>query len=196
MIKTGHFATLMIPYNYLTTKPADELLPLCQEYNVGTIIMKPFGGGAFSNANTALKYVFNNPDTDIVIPGVASIAEAEENWEVWQGDLSLSLEELDLVEKDKKLLGEQFCRSCNYCQPCPQDIPISTILRTETQVLRRMGWSENRVNMVKEAKEKLDTCIHCGDCESRCPYSLPIQEILPKVMESLWNHMEYQTIPN
>ncbi|MFC1802357.1 aldo/keto reductase [Thermoproteota archaeon] len=196
MIKTGPFATIMIPYNYLTTKPADELLPLCQKLNVGTIIMKPFGGGAFSNANTALKYVFSNPDTDLVIPGVLSVAEVEENWNVWRGDLSLSQEELELIEKDKKILGDQFCRSCNYCQPCPQEIPISAILRTETQVLRRMGWNENRVKMVKMAKEKLDTCTHCDICESRCPYNLPIQELLPNAMESLWNHMENQTIPN
>lgn len=196
MIKTGHFSTVMIPYNYLTPKPADELLPLCQKLDVGTIIMKPFGGGAFSNANTALKYVYNNPDTDIVIPGVCSIAEVDENWNVWQGDLSISKEEYELIEKDKKILGDQFCRSCNYCQPCPQEIPISTILRTETQVLRRMGWSAGRVKMVKAAKEKLDTCIHCGLCESRCPYNLPIQELLPKAMASLWDLMDNQTIPN
>ena len=196
MIKSNHFSTVMIPYNYLTPKPADELLPLCQKLNVGTIIMKPFGGGAFSNSNTALKYVYNNPDTDIVIPGVCSISEVEENWNVWQGDLSISKEEHELIEKDKKILGDQFCRSCNYCQPCSQEIPISTILRTETQVLRRMGWSEGRVKMVKAAKEKLDTCTHCGLCESRCPYNLPIQELLPKAMASLWNLMENQTIPN
>lgn len=195
MIKSDLFSTIMIPFNYLTPKPADELLPLCQKLNVGTIIMKPFGGGAFSNANTALKYVYNNPDTDIVIPGVSSIAEVEENWEIWQGDWTLSKEEYDLIEKDKKILGNQFCRSCNYCQPCPQEIPISTILRTETQVLRRMGWSEGRVRMVKSAKEKLETCIHCGLCESRCPYNLPIQELLPKAMESLWDYMENQTVP-
>jgi predicted aldo/keto reductase-like oxidoreductase len=157
--------------------------------------MKPFGGGAFSNANTALKYVYNNPNTDIVIPGVATIGELEENWQIWHGDWNLTQDEYDLIEKDKKLLGDQFCRSCNYCQPCPQEIPISTILRTETQVLRRMGWSENRVKMVKNAKDKLETCIHCGLCESRCPYKLPIQELLPKAMESLWELMENRIIP-
>ena len=195
MIKSNHFSTIMIPFNYLTTKPVNELLPLCQKLNVGTIIMKPFGGGAFSNANTALKYVYNNPDTDLVIPGVCSIAEVEENWKVWQGDWTISQDEKELIEKDKKMLGDQFCRSCNYCQPCPQGIPISNILRTETQVLRRMGWSEGRVKMVKAAKEKLDTCSHCGLCESRCPYELPIQELLPKAMESLWDRMENLSIP-
>jgi hypothetical protein len=185
----------MIPYNYLTIEPEKELLPLCKKHNVGTIIMKPFGGGAFSNANTAMKYVLNNPDVDVVIPGMMTIQEVQENYKVWQGDLSLSKKELDLIEQDKMELGDQFCRACNYCQPCPQGIPISFILRAEKQMLRRMGWSERRIEAVKEAKEKLDTCIDCGQCEDRCPYELPIRELLPKVMDSLWDHMENQTIP-
>jgi len=195
MIETGLFETVMIPYNYLTTKPAETLLPTCKKLNVGTIIMKPFGGGAFSNANTALKYVLSNPDCDLVIPGMMSVAEVDENYEVWMGDHTLTVEERKLIARDKERLGDQFCRSCNYCQPCPQGIPISTILRTESQVLRRMGWSDRRVEAVKDAKMKLETCIHCGECERRCPYGLPIQELLPKAMQSLWDLMESRTIP-
>ena len=195
LVRSGLFETLMIPYNYLTPKPAEKLLPLCQELNVGTIIMKPFGGGAFSNANTALKYVYNNPDTDLVIPGVMNTAEIDENWEVWQGDLSLTPEELELIERDKEELGSQFCRGCNYCQPCPQEIPISYLLRAEKQMLRRMGWSDSRVEGLKKAFAKAETCIECGACESRCPYELPVIQLLPEAMASLKVHMENRTIP-
>jgi predicted aldo/keto reductase-like oxidoreductase len=185
----------MIPYNYLTPKPAEKLLPLCKELNVGTIIMKPFGGGAFSNANTALKYVFNDPSTDIVIPGVMSIEEIDENWEVWQGDLTITPQELELIEYDKRELGDSFCRGCNYCQPCPQEIPISYMLRAEKQMLRRMGWSESRIEGMKKAFAKVETCIECGACESRCPYELPVLKLLPEAVASLKVHMENQTIP-
>jgi len=117
MIKSDHFSTVMIPYNFFQPKPADMLLPLCQKLDVGTIIMKPFGGGAISDAYTALKYVYNNPDTDLVIPGVASIAEVEENNEVWQGDWTLSQEERALIENDEKLLGEEFRRARVHAFP-------------------------------------------------------------------------------
>jgi predicted aldo/keto reductase-like oxidoreductase len=157
--------------------------------------MKPFGGGAFSNANIALKYVLANPDCDLVIPGMATVAEVEENSRIWMGDHALSEEEQHVIQQDLKELGTQFCRGCEYCQPCPQEIPISVILRTETQFLRRMGWSESRVTAVKNAKTKLENCAHCGTCESRCPYRLPIQELLPQAMSSLWNLMENRTIP-
>ena len=195
LVKSGLFETLLIPYNYLTPKPAEELLPLCQKLNVGTIIMKPFGGGAFSNANTALKYVFNNPDTDLVIPGVLSLAEVEENWRIWQGDLSLTPEELELIARDKDELGSQFCRGCNYCLPCEQGIDISFLLRAEKQTLRRMGWTDSRAESIAAAIEKGKTCIECGTCESRCPYELPIRKLLPPTMERLQRHMENRTIP-
>ncbi|OGD45926.1 hypothetical protein A3K69_04450 [Candidatus Bathyarchaeota archaeon RBG_16_57_9] len=195
LVRSGHFETLMVQYNYIITRPEEEVLPLCRQLNVGTIAMKPFGGGAFSNANTALKYVYSNSDLDLVIPGTLSIAEVEENVRVWQGDLRITPQEYELIEQDKRELGSSFCRGCDYCQPCPQEIPISFILRAERQTLRRMGWTDARVEQVRRARDKLDTCIHCGDCESRCPYELHIQELLPKAMATLWDHMENRTIP-
>jgi len=195
IVKEDIFETIMIPYNYLTVDPSEELLPLCKDMNVGTIIMKPFGGGAFTNANTALKYVMNKSFVDIVIPGMMSISEVEENVEVASGDLQLTEEEKLLIERDREKLGDQFCRACNYCQPCPQDIPISFVLRAEDQMLRRMGWSERRVEMVKEAKKKVDTCIDCGECEEKCPYDLPIRELLPEKMKTLYELMEHRAIP-
>ena len=195
LVESGLFESLMIPYNYLTPKPAEKLLPLCKELNVGTIIMKPFGGGAFSNANTALKYVFNDPSTDIVIPGVMSVEEVDENWAIWLGDMSISEEEKELIEYDRRELGDKFCRGCNYCQPCPQSIPISYMLRAEKQMLRRMGWSDSRVEGMQKAFAKVETCTECGECESRCPYELPIIELLPEAAASLKVHMENRTIP-
>lgn len=195
LVKSNLFSTLMIPYNYLALKPQEKLLPLCNKLNVGTIIMKPFGGGAFSNANTALKFVYNNPNVDIVIPGVPVIAELEENYRVWLSDLTISDEEKELIEKDRVELGKNYCRGCGYCQPCPQEISISFILRAEKQTLRRMGWSEGRVNSLKNAFAKAKTCIKCGECESRCPYELPIMELIPESVERLKVHMKNQTVP-
>lgn len=195
LVASGLFETLMIPFNYLTPKPAEELFPLCKKHNVGIINMKPFGGGAFSNANTALKYVFNNPDVDVVIPGVMSIAEVEENWSIYDGDLTLTREELELIEIDKEELGTQFCRACGYCQPCPQEIPITYLMRAEKQFLRRMGWRPGTAERMTEAVEKGETCIQCRVCESRCPYELPISELLPGICSRLRTHIADQTIP-
>ncbi|MCW4037478.1 MAG: aldo/keto reductase [Candidatus Bathyarchaeota archaeon] len=171
------FETVMIPFNYLTSLPADELLPVCHEVKVGTVIMKPFGGGALSNATLALKFLLGDEHVDVVIPGMLSVAEVEENIAVASGIYTLTDAELDLIEKNREALGDQFCRACDYCQPCPQEIPISRLLRWET-VEKRMGWSPRFETRFREGVAKASTCIDCGECESRCPYHLPIRELL------------------
>ena len=178
IVKEDIFETIMIPFNYLTSLPADVLLPTCRAHNVGTVIMKPFGGGAFSNAKTALKFLLGNKYVDVVIPGMMTISEVEENVTVALGPMSLSPAELQLIEDDRVTLGNEFCRGCNYCQPCPQAIPISMMLRWEV-FEKRMGWSSRFDTRFREGVAKAATCLTCGECESRCPYHLPIRELLP-----------------
>jgi predicted aldo/keto reductase-like oxidoreductase len=177
IVKEEIFETIMIPFNYLTSLPADELLPLCRVLNVGTVIMKPFGGGAFSNANTALKFLLGKEYIDVVIPGMMSIKEVEENVTVASGSNILSPAELRLIEEDRVTLGDKFCRGCNYCQPCPQEIAISMLLRWEV-FEKRMGWSSRFDTRFREGMAKATTCLDCGECESRCPYHLPIRELI------------------
>ncbi len=190
IVREDVFETIMIPYNYLTLKPEEELLPLCREKNVGTVIMKPFGGGAFSNANTALKFVLSKGYVDVAIPGMMTIAEVEENYDVAMSTQMLSQEELELIEADRVELGDQFCRACNYCQPCPQEIPITFVLRAESQFLKRMGWRPGTEERISEAVEKAESCIECGECEARCPYHLPIRQLLPEKAASLTKLLE------
>lgn len=190
IIREDIFEVIMIPYNYLTLKPEEELLPLCKDKNVGTVIMKPFGGGAFSNASTALKFVLSKDYVDVTIPGMMTIAEVEENINIATGSLTLSQNELELIESDRVELGDQFCRACNYCQPCPQEIPITFILRAESQFLKRMGWRPGTEKRFAEAVEKADSCIECGECEARCPYHLPIRQLLPDRAASLAKLLE------
>jgi len=184
------FETIMIPCNYLSALPAEELLPLCRNMNVGTVIMKPFGGGVFSDARIALKFLLGNEDVDVIIPGMMNIAEVDENVTLGLGPYSLSREEQDLIERDRRELGNQFCRACNYCQPCPQEIPISMVLRWET-FEKRMGWSDNLGSRLTEAADKADTCIECGDCESKCPYRLPVRELLSGKTESIRKRLRH-----
>ena len=184
IVKEDIFETVMVPFNYLTSLPAEKLLPSCREMNVGTVIMKPFGGGAFTNAKTALKFLLGDDNVDVIIPGMMSVVEAEENVAISSGTYTLSKAELSLLEKDRVELGDQFCRACDYCQPCPQGIPISLLLRWEL-FEKRMGWVPRFESQFREGVVKASTCLDCGECESRCPYHLPIRELLPVKTASL-----------
>jgi predicted aldo/keto reductase-like oxidoreductase len=169
----------MIPYNYVSTKAAEELLPLCTTMDIGAIIMKPFGGGVFNNSKIALKYVLSNKNVDIVIPGMLNTIEIEENITTGSGSYHLNAQEQSFIKQERTNLGSDFCRNCDYCQPCPQEIPIHLVLCAES-LLRRMGGSLKFEELLQKAKEKVSTCTQCGECESRCPYHLPIRKLLPE----------------
>ncbi|MBN1682384.1 aldo/keto reductase [Candidatus Bathyarchaeota archaeon] len=189
------FETIMVGYNFIAQQPAEILLPLCKRKNVGTIIMKPFGGGAFTNASTALKFILVNKNVSCTIPGMLSVEEVEENVKICSESLELSEEEKKIIEEDRKILGEEFCAACDYCQPCPSGIPISFVLRTELSSLRRMGWTESLIKQTQDTAQKVDACLQCGVCEIRCPYQLPIRKLLPEKMERLKKLSETRSIP-
>ncbi|MCW3975329.1 MAG: aldo/keto reductase [Candidatus Bathyarchaeota archaeon] len=182
IVKKDIFEVIQIPYNYLSLMAKEELLPLCNKKNVGTVIMKPMAGGEFSRADVALKFILKDENVDVVIPGMMSVVEVEENVAITSHPYDLSADDLKLIEEDKNRLGTQFCRGCDYCQPCPQEIPISNILRVESFVKRLKG-TDKLKELVKGSKEKVDSCIDCGECESRCPYHLPIREMFHEKIE-------------
>jgi predicted aldo/keto reductase-like oxidoreductase len=182
IVKKDIFEVIQIPYNYLSLMAKEELLPLCNKMNVGTVIMKPMAGGEFSRADVALKFILKDENVDVVIPGMMTVAEVEENVVIASQPYDLNADDLILIEEDKNRLGTQFCRGCDYCQPCPQEIPISNILRVESFVKRLEG-TDKLKELVKGSKEKVDSCIDCGECESRCPYHLPIREMFHEKIE-------------
>ncbi len=174
-VKTGEFETVMVPLNYVERTPLRELIPLANQLHVGTIIMKPIGGGAFTNATEALKFVLREK-ISTVIPGMCSMQEVEENAAVGGMSLELGKEAEMRLEEQAKVLGQRFCRGCDYCQPCPEEVPISTLMRVQS-FIKRMGW-ESWKTRNSDAIEKYDKCQQCRQCESRCPYELPILEII------------------
>ena len=189
------FETIMVGYNYIALEPSKELLPLCKKMDIGTIIMKPFGGGAFTNPHTALKFVLADQNADCIIPGMQRVVEVDENIAICDGNLTISKDELDSIDIDRAALGNEFCAACDYCQPCPVDIPISFVLRTEMSSLRRMGWTEGIVKQTRETAPKVAACLDCGACETRCPYQLPIRKLLPEKMDALLKRLEERSIP-
>ncbi len=177
-IETGEFDTVQFPFNYLATEAERELIPRAEQLNIGMIIMKPLAGGELSNAKAALRFIIQYP-ISTVIPGMKSIAEVEENAKTLFEDWELTDEDLKVIDEDKRRLNKVFCRGCMYCMPCPQGIPISQLLRIES-IVRRVGVTEWVKSIYREAKEKVPSCIKCKQCEEKCPYELPITEMLPE----------------
>lgn len=170
--------TLMFPYNIVETQ-GEEIIKKCRERNIGFICMKPLAGGALENATLAMRFISANKNVDIVIPGMCCEKEVEENVAAVCDKAQLSEDELAEIEKIRLELGTNFCRRCNYCQPCAAGINISGVFLFGGY-LERYGLEDWARARYATLPNKASACIECGACESRCPYNLPIREMLKK----------------
>jgi len=173
--------TVMFPYNIVETQ-GEKLIARCAEKNIGFIAMKPLAGGAIENATLALRFLFADPKVTVVIPGMAQEQEIKQNIAACENSAPLTGEEKEQIQSIRSALGTNFCRRCNYCQPCAAGINISGVFLFEGY-LSRYGladWARSRyATLAKTASD----CIGCGACESRCPYSLPIRQMLKSAAE-------------
>ena len=171
--------TIMFPYNIVETQ-AEEMIKACGEKNIGFIAMKPLAGGAIDDPDLALRFIANNPNVTVVIPGMATVAEAQQNLAAMNGDCTLTPEDEAKIQQLRDTLGTQFCRRCNYCAPCTAGISIYSMFLMQGYHDRYdlKDWAKARYNaMAKTASD----CVDCGVCETRCPYNLPIRQMLKKV---------------
>ena len=171
--------TIMFPYNIVEQQGAD-LIARCKAAGKAFIAMKPLAGGAIESGRLAIRYTLANPDVTVVIPGMAELRELSQNVAAAEDTSPLTEEELADCEEVRKSLGTQFCRRCNYCAPCTVGIQIPNCFLFQGYLNRYglEGWAHERYNTLPV---KAGACIECGACETRCPYQLPIRQMLKKV---------------
>ncbi len=175
-VQTGLFETLMFPFNFIADEAIEKLLPLCRQTQTGFIVMKPMAGGMLENARVAFKYLRQFPDT-VTIPGIERAEEIEEIIAIMQGPAELTAEERAEMDRLRQELGKRFCPRCGYCQPCPQNIDITTIMNLKS-FMKRFPPERLYVGRWGDVVEQAKQCADCGECEGRCPYQLPIREIM------------------
>ena len=176
LVPTGLFETLMFPFNFITSEPAEELVPLCKQHDVGFIAMKPIGGGLLEDVNLAFKWLRQYPDV-LPLVGIQSNAEIDEISGVIADREPLTQAQWADIKRLQDELGTRFCRGCDYCQPCQQEIRISTMLRLRS-FARRMHTDRTYGDWGQSQVATAETCSDCGECEARCPYELPIREMM------------------
>jgi predicted aldo/keto reductase-like oxidoreductase len=175
-VPSGHFETVQFPFNFVTHEPAQQLVPLVREHDVGFIAMKPLGGGLLSDANLCIKYLlqFDNVVPD---PGIQRTREIEEIVEIVAGSWELTPAEWQAIDLIRGEVGTRFCRRCGYCEPCPQGVRISTVMNMRS-FLQRLPAERLADGWLAEAAASARDCVECSECEEKCPYQLPIREML------------------
>ena len=173
--------TVMFPYNIVEIH-GHEVLKKAKEMDIGTIAMKPMAGGNLDDWNLALRFIAASGVIDISIPGMGSPEEADRNAEAAEHFSPLTQEELAECDRIRKELGNEFCRRCNYCAPCPNGISIPNCFLMANYA-RKYGladWAKARYDAMQY---HAGSCVQCGACEKRCPYNLPIRDMLTKVAD-------------
>jgi predicted aldo/keto reductase-like oxidoreductase len=175
-VVSGHFETIQFPFNFVTHEPATDLVPLARAHDVGFIAMKPLAGGLLEDANLAIKYLlqFENVVPD---PGIEKVEEIEEIVGIVQGSWELTPQERQALERIRAEVGTRFCRRCGYCQPCPQEVRIPLVLNLRS-FWKRFPAQRFRGDWIAGAVEGAKQCVECGECEEKCPYHLPIRDML------------------
>lgn len=173
--------TVMFPYN-IVERHGHEVLALAREKGIGTIAMKPLAGGNLDDWRLALRFIAASGVCDISIPGMGSPEEAERDAAAVEELSPLTAEELARCQVIQDELGNHFCRRCGYCAPCTVgiDIPGNFLMANYLRKYGLADWAKKRYEgMDHHAGE----CVGCGKCETRCPYELPIREMLRGVTE-------------
>jgi len=180
VLQEDRFEVIMTCYSFLEPDAARRILPVARAKDVGVLGMKPFSGGVIEDAGLAVRYVISTPDI-VPIPGSETVEKARENWKIYSDGLPLSGADQARIQQLRQQLDKQFCRRCDYCQPCAQGINIQLMMGIKS-VIRRFG-NPDEIVWVKGVAEKARDCTECGDCLPRCPYQLPIPELIKKNLE-------------
>ena len=184
-LDSGLYETLQYPFSYLSGDEELKLVKRCEDLDVGFIAMKAMGGGLIKNSKASFAYI-NQFDNVLPIWGIQKLTELNE-FLSYDESTVLDDELKSAIENDKKELGDNFCRGCGYCMPCPEEINISLCCRMSLWI-RRFPTEPNMDEKTQEIMRKTLDCVECYECIDKCPYELDIPELLKE------NYEDYQNV--
>ena len=185
-VESGLYETMQFPFSYLSSDKELKLVDMCRERNMGFIAMKGLAGGLINRSEAAMAFM---AQFDNVLPiwGVQKEHELEE-WLSYMNETPVMTDEIAAyIEKEKQELSGEFCRGCGYCMPCPMGIMINQCARMSLMLRRAPSEAWLTPQMQAEMK-KIENCIHCRKCVSKCPYGLDTPELLQR------NYEDYQKV--
>ena len=180
-VASGRFETLQYPFSYLSSPEEFALVQSCREADMGFIAMKALAGGMLSNAR-AVHAFMGTQEGVVPIYGVQTMEELEQWLALAEEDPAMDAELQAIIDEDKAQLGGQFCRSCGYCMPCPQGIEIRNCARMD-MLIRRSPWRPWFTPEWQAKMNKIETCLECGKCKSKCPYHLDTPKVLKYMLK-------------
>ena len=217
-----------IQYNYMDieNQAGFKGLQYAAAKRLPVVIMEPLLGGKLINppqpvqeiwdtaankrsaADWALQWLWHQPEVSLVLSGMSTMQQVEQNLASADksGMNSLTEPEVALFEQVRQTYRQLTaipCTGCNYCMPCPNDVNIpwnfeiynSGLMYDKPDSARgQYAWIAESYRLgISDANQQAVSCIQCGDCESKCPQSIPISEWMTVIQEVLGENQPYVT---
>jgi uncharacterized protein len=206
-----------IQYNYMDieNQAGTQGLKYAASKGLAVVIMEPLLGGRLVDppgsiqelwdaaakkrapADWALQWLWNQPEVSVVLSGMSTMEQVEQN--VASAGVSapdtLTADELALIAQVRERYQELCpipCTKCGYCMPCPNgvDIPRNFEIYNQGPMYEKPDHARVSYGFVPE-DERASACIQCRECEEQCPQSIPISEWMPIVHEVLGEGKPY-----
>ena len=175
--ESGLYETLQFPFSYLASERDIKLVERCREKDIGFIAMKGLSGGLLTDSKACMAFMSSYD----VLPiwGIQKQKELDEWLSFFTNEVTMTDEIRAVIEKDRNELLGDFCRGCGYCMPCTVEITINQCARM-SQMIRRAPSQNWLTDYWQQEMLKIDSCVDCGICMTRCPYELDIPSLLKK----------------
>lgn len=177
IVKSGLYETLQFPFSYLANEREIKLVEDTEKAGMGFIAMKGLAGGLLTNSKACM--AFMSKYNALPIWGIQREEELEEWLSFFNEDTEMTDEIAAFIEEDRKSLQGDFCRGCGYCMPCSVGIQINNCARM-SQLIRRAPSANFLGEEWQGLMGKIEDCIDCGLCKSKCPYGLDTPNLLRK----------------
>lgn len=199
-----------IQLNYMDAKEQAGLkgYQLAADKGIPVIVMEPVKGGSLAvfaeditaklkelnpevtPASFALRWVGSLPGVKVILSGMSSMEQVEDNLGTFADFKPLSEQEQSTIRQVTEILRSRVqngCTGCRYCMPCPAGVDIPGCFAAWNtyhmyQNYHSVSWNwEVTLGDAHQPKN----CVQCGKCEAQCPQKIAIREDLKKVQADL-----------
>ena len=177
IVASGLYETLQFPFSYLANEREIALVEATEKAGMGFIAMKGLAGGLLTDSNACM--AFMSQYNALPIWGIQREEELDEWLSFFEKDAVMTDEIKAFIEEERKSLMGDFCRGCGYCMPCTVGIQINNCARM-SQLIRRSPSKNFLSEEWQQNMLKIDECVDCGLCKSKCPYGLDTPNLLRK----------------
>ena len=181
-LETGRFDTVMLPFSPMERDGMQEVYEVARRHDVGIITMKALAAGRITSVEESIHFNLAH-DISICVLGCSTLEHVDRDVAAAESFHLLSAEERARLGSAAERMDDAFCRRCRLCEPaCPAGIPIADVFRIEDYLVLNATYARNEYRALPLNST---ACIHCGECETLCPYDLDVTADLERAHKRL-----------